>query len=66
MTKEAFTKQINLIRLKARMAVAMAEAVDTPTSPTIHNLWKSAGELDAMVTALKEEMAGNPPPKIGG
>lgn len=65
MNKTTFEQKIKLIQLKSRITLAMAEAVTTPTSPTIHNLWKSAGELDCMVTALKEEMAGNPPPKIG-
>lgn len=66
MTQDTFKTKITAIRHKSKITLAMAEAVETATSPTIHNLWKSAGELDAMVTALREEAVGNPPPKIGG
>lgn len=65
MTLEKFKQQITLVRQKAKITAMMAEATDTPTCATLHNLWKSAGELQAMVTALRSEAAGNEEPKRG-
>lgn len=63
MTQENLKKSTNAIRDQLKMVAMHAESI---SPETVHHLWREAGKLHGMVNALKEELAGNPPPKMGG
>ena len=69
MKAEEARHKMRIIEAKSKLVLRIAESIGTPTPQimgAIHNLWKQTGELHSMVNALKSDVAGNPPPKVGG
>jgi hypothetical protein len=51
------------LKLSLHHADAMVNGVVSPSSIT--SLWQIAGKAHGMINALKSEVCGNEPPKIG-
>jgi hypothetical protein len=67
MNQEQMTERMKSCRDQLKLALHHADAMvnGIVTPPSITSLWQISGKAHGAITALKSEVCGNEPPKIG-